>query len=186
MVTADSVKAKLQGLIAKANEVTGNTDADLTTAVNALVAGFGQGGGGLPEGIIEYEIQTFTPEKDTNEALTFSLNMEEVPTLISIATDMPNVITRSFVSCDGHRPYEGLEGDSGLAMKVGVRYYTPSIMQDVSVVPTSTTNRSGVWNLTNKGFTFRTNYYGGQHTYFRAGYTYTIIAMRLVTHEISN
>lgn len=45
MVTADSVKAKLQGLITKANEATGNTDVDLTTAVNALVAGFGQGGG---------------------------------------------------------------------------------------------------------------------------------------------
>lgn len=45
MATADSVKAKLQGLIAKANEATGNTDVDLTTAVNALVAGFGQGGG---------------------------------------------------------------------------------------------------------------------------------------------
>lgn len=44
MVTADSVKVKLQGLIAKANEATGNTDADLTAAINALIAGFGQGG----------------------------------------------------------------------------------------------------------------------------------------------
>lgn len=46
MVTAKSVKEKLQGLIATANAATGNADADLTTAVNALVAGFGQGGGG--------------------------------------------------------------------------------------------------------------------------------------------
>ena len=46
MANADSVKAKLQSLITKANETTGNTDEDLTTAVNALVAGFGQGGGG--------------------------------------------------------------------------------------------------------------------------------------------
>ena len=45
MVTAESVKAKLQGLIATANAATGNADADLTTAVNALAAGFGQGGG---------------------------------------------------------------------------------------------------------------------------------------------
>ena len=45
MVTADSVKAKLQELIDAANSATGNADADLTTAVNALVAGFGQGGG---------------------------------------------------------------------------------------------------------------------------------------------
>jgi hypothetical protein len=46
MATADSVKAKLQGLIDKSNATTGNTDADLTTAVDALVAGYGQGGGG--------------------------------------------------------------------------------------------------------------------------------------------
>lgn len=45
MVTAESVKAKLQGLIDTANATTGNADADLTAAVNALVAGFGQGGG---------------------------------------------------------------------------------------------------------------------------------------------
>lgn len=45
MVTAESVKAKLQGLIATANAATGNADADLTAAVGALVAGFGQGGG---------------------------------------------------------------------------------------------------------------------------------------------
>jgi hypothetical protein len=44
MVTADSVKAKLQGLIDKANETTGNADTDLTTAVDSLVSGFGQGG----------------------------------------------------------------------------------------------------------------------------------------------
>ena len=44
MVTAESVKAKLQGLINAANAATGNADADLTAAVNALVAGFGQSG----------------------------------------------------------------------------------------------------------------------------------------------
>lgn len=43
MVTAQSVKAKLQGLIDTANAATGNADADLTAAVNALAAGFGQG-----------------------------------------------------------------------------------------------------------------------------------------------
>jgi hypothetical protein len=50
MATADSVKAKLQGLIDKSNATTGNTDADLTTAVDALVAGYGKGGGGSLDG----------------------------------------------------------------------------------------------------------------------------------------
>ena len=44
MVTAESVKAKLQGMISLANATTGKTDTDLTAAVNALIAGFGQGG----------------------------------------------------------------------------------------------------------------------------------------------
>lgn len=46
MATAESVKAKIQNLIATANEATGNADADLTAAVNSLIAGFGTGGGG--------------------------------------------------------------------------------------------------------------------------------------------
>ena len=47
MVTADSVKAKLEGLISKANGVTGRADDTVTQAVDALIAGFGQGGQGL-------------------------------------------------------------------------------------------------------------------------------------------
>lgn len=43
MATAESVKNKLQGLIDTANETTGETAADLTTAVATLVAGFGKG-----------------------------------------------------------------------------------------------------------------------------------------------
>lgn len=46
MATADSVKAKIQGLINKANETTGQNDATLTEAVNHLKDGYGQGGGG--------------------------------------------------------------------------------------------------------------------------------------------
>ena len=51
MATAESVKTKIQNLIVTANEATGNADADLTTAVNSLIAGFGTGGGGDVSGI---------------------------------------------------------------------------------------------------------------------------------------
>lgn len=51
MITAASVKGKIQGLIDKANETTGNADTDLTTAVNALVEGYGQGGDGDSESL---------------------------------------------------------------------------------------------------------------------------------------
>lgn len=44
MATADSVKAKLRGLIYKANETTGDTNTDLTSALNTLCEGYGKGG----------------------------------------------------------------------------------------------------------------------------------------------
>lgn len=47
MATAESVKSKIQTLIATANSTTGKSDTDLTTAVNSLVSGYGQGGGGV-------------------------------------------------------------------------------------------------------------------------------------------
>lgn len=40
VATADSVKTKIEGLIAQANEITGNTDSDLTTAVASLASGY--------------------------------------------------------------------------------------------------------------------------------------------------
>lgn len=43
MATAEGIKAKLQGLIESANAATGNTDADLTAAVNSLILGYGPG-----------------------------------------------------------------------------------------------------------------------------------------------
>lgn len=45
MATAESVKAKIRGLIETANTATGSTDADLTTAVSTLVDGYGKGSG---------------------------------------------------------------------------------------------------------------------------------------------
>ena len=56
MATADSVKAKLQGLIDAANAVTGTTDTDMTAAVNNLISGFGGGG-------IDIKSMTVTPSE---------------------------------------------------------------------------------------------------------------------------
>lgn len=44
MVTIDTVKAQIQSLIDSANIATGNTDTNLTDAVNALVSGYGDTG----------------------------------------------------------------------------------------------------------------------------------------------
>lgn len=56
MATAESVKAKIAGLITKANNATGKEDTTLNDAVDSLIAGFGTGGGGggrLPAGYTE-------------------------------------------------------------------------------------------------------------------------------------
>lgn len=50
MATLDSVKTKLQNLLKKANNKTGRSDTDLTSAVDVLIDGFGQGGGITPSG----------------------------------------------------------------------------------------------------------------------------------------
>ena len=63
MATADSVKNKIQGLINTANATTGKADTDLTSAVGALIAGFGQGGGGGASGLYAAKI---TPANDTD------------------------------------------------------------------------------------------------------------------------
>jgi hypothetical protein len=66
MATAESVKAKIQGLIDQSNEATGKTDPDLTSAVGSLISGYGQGGGpsGGASGIYMAKI---TPATNTNE-----------------------------------------------------------------------------------------------------------------------
>ncbi|MBR6518522.1 MAG: hypothetical protein IKT63_02480 [Oscillospiraceae bacterium] len=54
MASAEGVKRKIQELIDDANTVTGGTDTDLTAAFGRLVAGFGQGGGGMK--LTEYNV----------------------------------------------------------------------------------------------------------------------------------
>ena len=63
MATADRVKAKMQGLIDSANAKTGGNDTTLTAAVNALIAGFGSGGGS--SGGFEVIEGTITPTTQT-------------------------------------------------------------------------------------------------------------------------
>lgn len=64
MVTAESVKNKIIGLIAKANDKTGKTDPNLTTAVDSLVEGYGMGGGS------DYPVYDGEPLDITETALT--------------------------------------------------------------------------------------------------------------------
>lgn len=159
---------------------TGGVDPITVPDMSALIAGIASGG--LPAGIAEYEVQTFTPKADTNDPITFDLNMQEMPTNIMIATEYPSFIARSFIAYYSGFPVEDSANDGTIIMKGDIKYYTYSILEYTGAAPNSSaTHRTGVWNLTNKGFTFRSNFYGGEYIYFRAGYTYTIAALRMVT-----
>lgn len=67
MATAESVKGKIQNIINTANEATGNTAEDLTTAVNALLEGYGQSGESYPVKLYETD---FVIDDDFVEAGT--------------------------------------------------------------------------------------------------------------------
>lgn len=91
MVTAESVKAKLQGLISLANNTTGKTDTDLTAAVNALIAGFGQGGStGGTDGIYMAKI---TPASDATELdVTHNLGTTDILAAVCWAETFDDVV----------------------------------------------------------------------------------------------
>jgi hypothetical protein len=90
MATAASVKAKIIGLIDKSNATTGNTDADLTTAVDALVEGYGKGGS-----TVETQEKTVNvTENGTTEVLPdegFALSKVTVNTNVASVGDAPKL-----------------------------------------------------------------------------------------------
>lgn len=68
-----TVTEKIQSLIAAANDTTGENDATLTDAVQTLIDGFGQGGGGGSGGTLwgrPYISGSFTLAQDVTSAYT--------------------------------------------------------------------------------------------------------------------
>lgn len=65
MATIQTIKTKIQGLIDKGNEATGNSATDLTTVVDDLIANQGSLSGGLDDENLKYFIYTINPTKRT-------------------------------------------------------------------------------------------------------------------------
>lgn len=82
MPTADSVKTKIQGLIASANAATGQTDADLSTAVSSLIAGYSTSSGGYFGTYMATERKIETLEFSTPGGVTnFAFILFDAPVL---------------------------------------------------------------------------------------------------------
>lgn len=74
MFTAETVKAQLNALLNQANDTTGKTDANLTSAIASLAAGFGQGGSDFDH------ITTFTPTTEGYISLYLFTHLGLTPT----------------------------------------------------------------------------------------------------------
>lgn len=93
MATADSVKAKITGLISAANATTGKADTDLTSAVGALIAGFGQGGNSGGGGAFEVTEGTITPSSET-QIMRIPWNKSSLPLFyVVIRPDLDTYVT---------------------------------------------------------------------------------------------
>lgn len=78
-----TLKQKIQNLLTKANQTTGNADTNLTSAVKSLIDGYG-GGGGV---VVDY----WTPSEDipygataTKKRIAYPASLDFVPAVIEI------------------------------------------------------------------------------------------------------
>lgn len=100
-----SIKSKIQSLISAANNATGESDTTLTDAVQTLVDGYGQGGGGgsLPSVISKIDGGSFTLASDTaGDRQSVSHSLGVVPKGFVIWTEdelSGTVATRHIANC---------------------------------------------------------------------------------------
>lgn len=172
-VTLES-KSRINSLISAANTATGNADTDLTTAVGALIAGFGQGGGdsGSASGIYMAKV---TPAEDV-ASLTVEHNLGTTDILLAacwaetLGDFVPtNASTLAKFCAKTDIPTHRGGGNFG----TGYSWNT-----DNSYAGPSAPNTSGYEKLTatENSVTFP-RCQSGTSTYFPAGVTYTVIVI---------
>lgn len=89
-----SIRSKIQALITAANNTTGESDATLTDAVQTLVDGYGQGGGGsLPSSISAIDGGEFTFASKTVSTYNIAHSLGVVPKGFAIWTDGVDIST---------------------------------------------------------------------------------------------
>lgn len=171
MATVESVKNKIQGLIDTANGATGNSDTDLTTAVSALVAGYGQGGS---SGGYELVTGSVTLTEDTDTFRVTGLTKTPVATCVYPASPSSEFLNGTTAQI-GHVWFNGLfslkrTNTSGTSATTDTQevfnYDNFTVYED-----DYTTNTSGVYALKTGFMQYRAAYP------FRAGITYNWAAI---------
>ena len=85
-------KARINSLISAANATTGKADTDLTSAVGALIAGFGQGGGNPGGGASGIYMAKITPANDTQELnVTHNLGTTDILLAVCFAETLGDI-----------------------------------------------------------------------------------------------
>ncbi len=173
MATADSVKAKMQGLIDSANAKTGASDATLTAAVNTLIAGFGSGGGSGASGIYMAKV---TPAESVG-GLTVQHNLGTTDILLAavwaetlgdIIPTASNVLAKFFAKTDITTQRGGDNFGTGYAWNTTNGY-----------AAAQGPNAAGYENLKieDENTVYIPRIQSGTNGYYLAGLTYTVIIM---------
>lgn len=134
----------------------------------------------LPAWIDSMCVQTFTPEVDTNEAKTFALTgLSSVPQVIIVGTTQKTPTdTRDFGGGVYVNRLFGIVPSSSYDKWYGINFYKQT---SDGYVETSTSTL--ISDVSETSMTIQTPSWSSTATYWRAGQTYTIIA--LVLKDIS-
>lgn len=183
MATADSVKAKMQGLIDSANAKTGGNDTTLTAAMNTLIAGFGSGGGssGGTSGIYMAKI---TPETDSSSIdVVHNLGTTDILFAACWAETLGDVVPT----------FNGAVGKYWAKSDIPLRVSSSSIGENLNVYNaynTTTQNAVGGVPTSNEYVddivddnTFKFRKAGSAAAKYIAGVTYTIIIIAANAEE---
>ena len=174
MSTAETVKAQMQGLIDSANAKTGGNDTTLTSAVNTLIAGFGQVGGSS-DGTSGIYMAKITPESDA-EKITVNHNLGTtdilfaailVETLGDIVPAFNGTLAKFYAKSD--IPFRITSAMNNDSFNNGVYYNTKTANANNS----SVTARDYIDNVIDEN-TFEFNKIAMAYK-FIAGVTYTVI-----------
>ena len=175
MATAESVKAQLNALLNQANDTTGKTDADLTSAIASLVAGFGQGGsgGGSASGIYMAKV---TPSEDLdNMAIAHNLGTTDIllvscwaETLGDIVPATTGSLAKFWAKTDIATQRGGGSFSTGYAWNTTNQYASVSAPNTAYYEKLTVTDENNIWLQKCSS---------GTASRYLAGVTYTIIVI---------